>query len=185
MRGNLLQTPLTALALAALSLEVGFPPGVINIVTGFGETGAALTHHPKVYSLPSCHLYDCLRTHLQSSILLISEHVDDNPNNFDNPKNFENFDKAHQVDKIAFTGSTVVGRMVQVTSFYLQSRLIIRMVILILPSDISKLNSIPISSNIYISIYYKEKIGCMLFLVIIYISFIMISPIRWRVPSPT
>merc|ERR1711970_571440 len=59
------QTPLTALALAALSLEVGFPPGVINVVTGFGETGAALTHHPKV-------------------------------------------------DKIAFTGSTVVGRMVQV-----------------------------------------------------------------------
>merc|ERR1711936_1003101 len=59
------QTPLTALALAALTLEVGFPPGVINVVTGFGETGAALTHHPKV-------------------------------------------------DKIAFTGSTVVGRMVQV-----------------------------------------------------------------------
>ena len=45
-----LQTPLTALALAALSLEVGFPPGVINVVTGFGETGAALSHHPKVFT---------------------------------------------------------------------------------------------------------------------------------------
>ena len=45
-----LQTPLTALALAALSLEAGFPPGVINVVTGFGETGAALTHHPKVFT---------------------------------------------------------------------------------------------------------------------------------------
>ena len=47
----IVQTPLTALALAALTLEVGFPPGVINFVTGFGETGAALTHHPKVFHL--------------------------------------------------------------------------------------------------------------------------------------
>lgn len=60
------QTPLTALALAALSKEVGFPAGVINVIPGYGETaGAALTHHM-------------------------------------------------QVDKIAFTGSTQVGRLIQV-----------------------------------------------------------------------
>ncbi|XP_045766087.1 aldehyde dehydrogenase 1A1-like [Maniola jurtina] len=43
------QTPLSALALAALLAEAGVPPGVVNVVPGFGETaGAALTHHPDV-----------------------------------------------------------------------------------------------------------------------------------------
>lgn len=43
------QTPLTALRLAELCLEAGFPPGVINVVTGYGETaGAALAAHPDV-----------------------------------------------------------------------------------------------------------------------------------------
>lgn len=28
--------------------EAGFPPGVINIVTGFGKTGAALSQHKLV-----------------------------------------------------------------------------------------------------------------------------------------
>ncbi|KAI5646502.1 aldehyde dehydrogenase family domain-containing protein [Phthorimaea operculella] len=43
------QTPLTALALAALLAEAGVPAGVVNIVPGFGETaGHALTHHPDV-----------------------------------------------------------------------------------------------------------------------------------------
>ncbi|XP_027194754.2 aldehyde dehydrogenase, mitochondrial [Dermatophagoides pteronyssinus] len=43
------QTPLSALYLASLTKEVGFPPGVINVVPGFGETaGAALVDHPKV-----------------------------------------------------------------------------------------------------------------------------------------
>jgi betaine-aldehyde dehydrogenase len=42
------QTPLTALVLAQCLREVGFPPGVINIVTGYGETGAALVAHPQV-----------------------------------------------------------------------------------------------------------------------------------------
>lgn len=43
------QTPLTALRLAELVEEVGFPVGVFNVVTGFGETaGAALTSHPGV-----------------------------------------------------------------------------------------------------------------------------------------
>ena len=55
------QTPLSALRIGELALEVGFPPGVLNVLTGDGETGAALVDHPGV-------------------------------------------------DKIAFTGSTAVGR---------------------------------------------------------------------------
>lgn len=58
------QTPLTALYLASLIKEAGFPPGVVNVLPGFGETGAALVNHPKV-------------------------------------------------DKIAFTGSTEVGKLVK------------------------------------------------------------------------
>jgi phenylacetaldehyde dehydrogenase len=58
------QTPLSALKLGELILEAGVPAGVVNIVTGFGETaGAALAAH-------------------------------------------------HDVDKIAFTGSTEVGRLI-------------------------------------------------------------------------
>lgn len=57
------QTPLTALLLAEIVQEVGLPPGVVNVVTGDGRTGAALVAHP-------------------------------------------------DVDKISFTGSTEVGRMV-------------------------------------------------------------------------
>jgi len=58
------QTPLSALKLAELIKEAGFPPGVINIISGLGKTaGAAL-----------------------------SSHMD--------------------VDKIAFTGSTVTGRLI-------------------------------------------------------------------------
>ena len=58
------QTPLTALKLAELIAEAGVPDGVVNVVTGFGETaGAALAAHPKV-------------------------------------------------DKVAFTGSTEVGRLI-------------------------------------------------------------------------
>jgi acyl-CoA reductase-like NAD-dependent aldehyde dehydrogenase len=55
------QTPLTALRLGELALEAGLPEGVLNVITGDGETGAALVDDPGV-------------------------------------------------DKIAFTGSTVVGR---------------------------------------------------------------------------
>ena len=58
------ETPLTALRLGELIGEAGFPPGVVNIITGLGETaGAALSAHP-------------------------------------------------DVDKIAFTGSTEVGRKI-------------------------------------------------------------------------
>jgi phenylacetaldehyde dehydrogenase len=57
-------TPLTALRLAELCHEAGVPDGVVNVVTGFGETaGAALAAHP-------------------------------------------------DVDKIAFTGSTEVGKLI-------------------------------------------------------------------------
>jgi phenylacetaldehyde dehydrogenase len=43
------ETPLSALRLGMLLEEAGLPPGVINIVTGFGETaGAALAAHPDV-----------------------------------------------------------------------------------------------------------------------------------------
>jgi phenylacetaldehyde dehydrogenase len=58
------QTSLTTLRLGELIMEAGFPAGVVNIITGFGETaGAALTAHP-------------------------------------------------EVDKIAFTGSTSVGKLI-------------------------------------------------------------------------
>jgi acyl-CoA reductase-like NAD-dependent aldehyde dehydrogenase len=59
------QTPLTALYIAQLTKEAGFPPGVVNVVPGYGPTaGAAITEH-----------YD--------------------------------------VDKVAFTGSTEVGKIIQ------------------------------------------------------------------------
>ena len=43
------QTPLTALEMARWLADVGLPPGVVNIITGFGETaGAPLVRHPEV-----------------------------------------------------------------------------------------------------------------------------------------
>jgi phenylacetaldehyde dehydrogenase len=58
------ETPLSALRLAQLCLDAGLPPGVLNVVTGFGETcGAPLAAHS-------------------------------------------------QVDKVAFTGSTEVGKLI-------------------------------------------------------------------------
>ncbi|HTX32065.1 MAG TPA: aldehyde dehydrogenase family protein [Solirubrobacteraceae bacterium] len=57
------QTPLTALRIGELALDAGIPRGVLNVLTGDGETGAALVDHPGV-------------------------------------------------DKIAFTGSTEVGRQI-------------------------------------------------------------------------
>jgi acyl-CoA reductase-like NAD-dependent aldehyde dehydrogenase len=42
------QTPLSALRLGELALEVGFPPGVLNVLSGDGETGAALVDCPGV-----------------------------------------------------------------------------------------------------------------------------------------
>lgn len=57
-------TPLTALHLASIIQESGLPEGVVNILTGAGETGSSITRHPGV-------------------------------------------------DKIAFTGSTEVGKIIQ------------------------------------------------------------------------
>lgn len=57
-------TPLTALKLAELIEEAGFPPGVVNVITGAGKTGQNLVRHP-------------------------------------------------DVDKVAFTGSTAVGKLIQ------------------------------------------------------------------------
>ncbi len=43
------QTPLTALEMARWLADVGLPPGVVNVVTGFGEkAGAPLVQHPDV-----------------------------------------------------------------------------------------------------------------------------------------
>jgi acyl-CoA reductase-like NAD-dependent aldehyde dehydrogenase len=42
------QTPLTALRLGELALEAELPPGVLNVLTGDGSTGAALVAHPGV-----------------------------------------------------------------------------------------------------------------------------------------
>ncbi len=41
-------TPLTAMLLAEIFQEAGLPPGVVNIVNGFGETGAAIVNHDDV-----------------------------------------------------------------------------------------------------------------------------------------
>eukprot|EP01111_Echinosteliopsis_oligospora_P011491 TRINITY_DN380_c0_g1_i1.p1 TRINITY_DN380_c0_g1~~TRINITY_DN380_c0_g1_i1.p1 ORF type:complete len:473 (-),score=165.36 TRINITY_DN380_c0_g1_i1:173-1591(-) len=59
------QSPLSALRIGELIAEAGFPPGVVNIVTGYGETAGAA----------------------------IANHMD--------------------IDKVAFTGSTEVGRLIQ------------------------------------------------------------------------
>jgi len=43
------QTPLTALRIGELAIEAGFPPGVVNIINGLGETtGAAMVTHPDI-----------------------------------------------------------------------------------------------------------------------------------------
>ena len=39
-------TSITALKLAEIFQDAGLPPGVVNIVTGFGDTGAAVMSHP-------------------------------------------------------------------------------------------------------------------------------------------
>src|SRR5215469_1973889 len=41
-------TPLTTLMLAELTAEAGFPPGVVNVVTGGNETGQHIVEHPDV-----------------------------------------------------------------------------------------------------------------------------------------
>lgn len=46
------ETPLSALVLAALLTQAGLPPGVFNVVTGFGaECGEPLSRHPEVNAI--------------------------------------------------------------------------------------------------------------------------------------
>ena len=43
------QTPLSALYLCSLVQKAGFPPGTINVLSGFGKTtGAAIVRHPGI-----------------------------------------------------------------------------------------------------------------------------------------
>jgi acyl-CoA reductase-like NAD-dependent aldehyde dehydrogenase len=42
------QTPLTALRIGELALEAGLPAGVLNVLTGEGDTGASIVDHPGV-----------------------------------------------------------------------------------------------------------------------------------------
>lgn len=42
------KSPLGVLSLGALAKEAGFPPGVVNIVTGDGRAGAMLASHMKI-----------------------------------------------------------------------------------------------------------------------------------------
>ena len=49
------ETPLGALMLAGLARDAGFPPGVVNVVSGFGaEAGAHLAGHPGIQGLAFC-----------------------------------------------------------------------------------------------------------------------------------
>lgn len=49
------ETPLSSIVLTRLSQEAGFPPGVINVVTGYGkEAGAVLAGHPGLQGLAFC-----------------------------------------------------------------------------------------------------------------------------------
>lgn len=46
------QTPLSALYVAQLVKKAGFPPGVLNIVSGYGKTaGNAISSHPKIHKV--------------------------------------------------------------------------------------------------------------------------------------
>lgn len=57
------QTPLTALHIANLAKEAGFPPGVVNVVPGYGSTaGDAIAKHKgvdKVAFTGSTQVYIC------------------------------------------------------------------------------------------------------------------------------
>src|SRR5580698_6752492 len=63
-------TPLTALKLAEIIRDAELPPGVVNIITGAGETGAALVNHPgidKIAFTGSTEVGKAIRSALASS----------------------------------------------------------------------------------------------------------------------
>ena len=63
------QTPLSALYIAQLSGEAGFPPGVFNVVPGFGEeAGAALVAHPGVGKIGFTGSADVARSIVKNSL---------------------------------------------------------------------------------------------------------------------
>ena len=45
------RTPLTALYIASLAKEAGFPPGVLNVVTGGQKAGSAIVEHENVHKV--------------------------------------------------------------------------------------------------------------------------------------
>jgi aldehyde dehydrogenase (NAD+) len=45
------KSPLGAIALGEYIREAGFPPGVINIISGTGKTGSLLAAHMKIYKI--------------------------------------------------------------------------------------------------------------------------------------
>lgn len=61
------QTPLTALALAGILAEAGLPPGVVNVVTGFGDTGGHIAAHPGVDKVAFTGSVDTARKLLHAS----------------------------------------------------------------------------------------------------------------------
>lgn len=63
------QTPLSALYVAKLTEEAGFPPGVFNVVPGFGEeAGAALVEHPLVNKIGFTGSTEVARKIIQGSL---------------------------------------------------------------------------------------------------------------------
>lgn len=42
------KTPLSALRIGELAVEAGFPPGVVQVLSGYGDVGAYLVRHPDV-----------------------------------------------------------------------------------------------------------------------------------------
>lgn len=53
-------TPLTAIRICGLVKEAGFPPGSVNIVTGYGNSaGNAISSHMKIDKVRPSDLYLC------------------------------------------------------------------------------------------------------------------------------
>lgn len=66
------QTPLTALKFAEIFLDLGFPPGVYNVVPGFGpDAGKALSEHPGIGSITFTGSVETERSILRA----VAEHV--------------------------------------------------------------------------------------------------------------